>query len=127
MLDVDVDIEIPIILGRPFLAISHALVDICNGKLISWARDEEAFFKLPDALEDPMGLGDPFYFLDITDEIISYCVQGVMAINPLEEYFGELTNDEVVLGQVRPGEHSNGNRHLPRERRMNAKVGHHGW
>ena len=32
-LDVDEDVEVPLILGRPFLATSLALIDICNGKM----------------------------------------------------------------------------------------------
>ena len=48
------------------------------------------------------------YSLDVTNVIISDCVQKVTAINAIEEYLGKLANSEGELGQVPPVKHSNG-------------------
>ena len=47
ILGLDEDIEVPIILGHPFLATSPALIDVCDGKFILQVSDEEATCRLP--------------------------------------------------------------------------------
>ena len=42
-------------------------------------------------MKQPIELDDTSYSLDVTNVIISDCVQKVTAINPLEECLGELT------------------------------------
>ena len=42
--DCEVDIEVPIILGRSFLATGHALVEIEKGEMNFWLNNEEATF-----------------------------------------------------------------------------------
>ena len=120
ILDVDDDTEVPIILGSPFLATSCALIGVSDGKLILRVGDEEATFNLPDAMKHPMEHDDTSYSLDVIDVIISDYVQEVMAINFLEEYLGELTNDEGESRQASPVEHSNGQLTSP-----NRKKGQH--
>ena len=46
ILDCEVDFEVPIILGRPFLAIGRALVDIEKGQMKFWLNNEEATFNV---------------------------------------------------------------------------------
>ena len=43
ILDCEVDFEVPNVLGRPFLATSHALVDMEKGKMMFWLNNEEAY------------------------------------------------------------------------------------
>ena len=54
VLDVNEDVEVLIILDQPFLATSHALLDFQDGKLTLYASNEEAIFKLPEAMKHPM-------------------------------------------------------------------------
>ena len=44
ILDCEVDFEVPIILGRPFLATGRALVDMEKGQMKFWLNNEEATF-----------------------------------------------------------------------------------
>lgn len=44
ILDYEVDVEVPIILGRPFLAIGRALVDMEKGKMKFRLNNEEVTF-----------------------------------------------------------------------------------
>ena len=46
ILDCEVDFEVPFILGRPFLAIGRALVDMENGQMKFWLNNEEATFNI---------------------------------------------------------------------------------
>ena len=107
ILDVEEDTEVPIILGRQLLATPRVLIGNCDGKLILRAGNEELISKLPNTVKQPMELAVTFYSLDITNEIISDWLQEVMAINPLKEYLGKLTNDKGKVGQVTRSEHSN--------------------
>ena len=44
ILDCEVNFEVPIILGRPFLATGRALVDIEKGQMKFWLNNEEVTF-----------------------------------------------------------------------------------
>ena len=46
ILDCEVDFEVPVILGRSFLATGRALVDIENGQMKFWLKNEEATFNI---------------------------------------------------------------------------------
>ena len=46
ILDFEVDFEVPIILGRPFLAKGRALVDMEKGHMTFWLNNEEATFNI---------------------------------------------------------------------------------
>ena len=46
ILDCEVDFEVPIILGRPFLATGRALVDMEKGQMTFWLNNEEATFNI---------------------------------------------------------------------------------
>ena len=46
ILDMDEDIEVPIILGRPFLATTEAVIDVKNGRLSLKISEEEVEFDL---------------------------------------------------------------------------------
>src|SRR5262249_35654344 len=45
ILDMEENFEVPLILGRPFLATSRALIDVESGKLILRVQREEEIFK----------------------------------------------------------------------------------
>ncbi|XP_039131782.1 uncharacterized protein LOC120268435 [Dioscorea cayenensis subsp. rotundata] len=46
IMDVDDKVEVPLILGRPFLATSKALIDVKDGRLALLVGEEEIIFKL---------------------------------------------------------------------------------
>ena len=94
ILDVDDEVEVPLILGRPFLNTSGALIDVKEGKMTLRVGEEEVIFKLPEAMKHTLDHDDSLYFTDETDMIISDCVQEVLALNPLDEYLEELDHKE---------------------------------
>ncbi|XP_027368188.1 uncharacterized protein LOC113874166 [Abrus precatorius] len=48
ILDMDEDTDVPLILGRPFLATARAIIDVKDGKLILRVGDENVTFKIPN-------------------------------------------------------------------------------
>ena len=68
MLEMEEDAEIPIILGRPFLAIAGALIDVKNGKLTLKVGEEEVEFKLRQVTKYP-SFTDEVYYVDCIDEL----------------------------------------------------------
>nr|XP_016511690.1 PREDICTED: uncharacterized protein LOC107828825 [Nicotiana tabacum] len=52
-----VDEEIPIILGRPFLATGRALIDCETGELKIRLNDEEVIFNVQHSMRDPVNIG----------------------------------------------------------------------
>ena len=53
VLDMEEDREIPIILGRPFLATGRALIDVHSGNLTLRVNEEEVNFNIFDSLKFP--------------------------------------------------------------------------
>jgi len=53
ILDIEEDVKIPLILGRPFLAIGRALIDVQQGQLILRVQDEKVTFNVFDAMKHP--------------------------------------------------------------------------
>ncbi|XP_039134166.1 uncharacterized protein LOC120271544 [Dioscorea cayenensis subsp. rotundata] len=94
ILDVDADVEVPLILGRPFLNTAGALIDVKGGKMTLRVGDEKVVFTLLEAMRQTLDHDDPLFFTDATDMVISDCVHEVLALNPLEEYLGTLDDKE---------------------------------
>ncbi|XP_021714972.1 uncharacterized protein LOC110682930 [Chenopodium quinoa] len=59
-LDMDEDTQIPIILGRPFIHTTGAIIDVKNGKLTLSARDDNITFNLGRVMKGPM-LEEKYY------------------------------------------------------------------
>ncbi|KAK5775430.1 hypothetical protein PVK06_043322 [Gossypium arboreum] len=51
VLDMDEDVEAPLILGRPFLATTRVVIDVGDNKLVLRVGDEEIIFKIYDAMK----------------------------------------------------------------------------
>ncbi|XP_062093888.1 uncharacterized protein LOC133799914 [Humulus lupulus] len=66
VLDYEVDIEVPIILGRPFLAIGRTLIDVEKGELTMRPQDEQVTFKVFNPICSPDELGN-FLVIHVMD------------------------------------------------------------
>ena len=64
ILNMDEDVEVPLILGQPFLAIARAIIDVSDGRLVLRVRKEEVIFKIFDAMRHSLEQDDTCYFLD---------------------------------------------------------------
>ena len=70
VLDMDEDRDIPIILGRPFLATGKALIDVQKGELRLRVQDEEVTFNVFKAMKLPEASDDVFR-VDILDTVVA--------------------------------------------------------
>nr|XP_009628036.1 uncharacterized protein LOC104118494 [Nicotiana tomentosiformis] len=83
ILDYVVDKEIPIILGRPFLAIGRALMDSERSEIKLWVNDEEVTFQASKGIKFPNSY-ESILVLDIVD-----VVEDAIEVKMEEECLGE--------------------------------------
>ncbi|GJZ63530.1 reverse transcriptase domain-containing protein [Tanacetum coccineum] len=68
VVDYEVDPQVPLILGRPFLRTAHALVDVHGEKLTLRVGDEELIFNVESASKHPQKHSDnSIHKIDILD------------------------------------------------------------
>ena len=80
VLDMEEYKEIPIILGRPFLATGRAMIDVQRGKLKLRVQDNEVKFNVFDVVRHPVE-SDTCFMTETVEAIVS-SQNGL--INPLE-------------------------------------------
>ena len=102
VLDMEEDREIPLILGRPFLATGRVLIDVHSGNLTFRVNDEEVKFNF-------------YHFMKFQDEahscncveVISDCVkgviQGVLCSDPLEHCLMHSSFRKEILPTTKVG------------------------
>ena len=83
VLEMEEDAEIPIILGRPFLATAGAIIDVKNGKLTLKVGEEEVEFNLSRITKYP-SFTDSVHDIDCTDELIPKVFRAEHLKEPLE-------------------------------------------
>ena len=70
VLDMEEDKEIPIILGRPFLAIGRAMIDVQRGELKLRVQEDEVKFNVFEAVRHPAE-SDTCFMAEIVEAIVS--------------------------------------------------------
>ncbi|GKE58751.1 hypothetical protein Tco_1497936, partial [Tanacetum coccineum] len=83
VLDMKEDHKIPIILGRPFLATAHAMVDVFNNNIYFEVGNETITFDLEKSMRFPPSDDDTCHSVDIIDLSI---LDHVQEINPSEAF-----------------------------------------
>ncbi|XP_075480619.1 uncharacterized protein LOC142521276 [Primulina tabacum] len=99
VLDMAEDREIPLILGRPFLATGKALIDVQKGELVLRLNDESVVFNVFQSIKYPNDTSDCFR-IDATDELVECGLQELIGEDPLEICLtdscpGELENEDI--------------------------------
>ncbi|XP_049372686.1 uncharacterized protein LOC125837639 [Solanum verrucosum] len=83
ILDCEIDAEIPIILGRPFLATWRALVDVENGELKFWVNEDEVTFNVCKSMKHPSH-SHVISTVDVIDEVVASVSHLMCMSEPLE-------------------------------------------
>ena len=78
--DMEEDKEIPIILGRPYLATGRAMIDVQRGEFKLRVQDDEVMFNVFEAMRHPTK-SDTCFMIETVETIVS-SQSGL--INPLE-------------------------------------------
>ena len=76
ILDMEEDQEIPIILGRPFLATRRTLIDVQKGKLTLQVQDDQVSFNIFKALS-LLDEGDTYFKMDILTSCTKEVAYGI--------------------------------------------------
>ncbi|XP_075473971.1 uncharacterized protein LOC142505031 [Primulina tabacum] len=94
VLDMEEDVEMPLILGKPFLASGKALIDVQEGKLRLRVGEEEITFDVFTALKHTL-YTDNCFRIDDVDSLVCNFVQEAMK-DPLEATLTtELEDDDL--------------------------------
>ncbi|XP_048236342.1 uncharacterized protein LOC107261908 [Ricinus communis] len=83
ILDMDSESSVPLILGRPFLATSRAMIDVCDGKLKLRVEDETVTFDLHNPISQSLDYKNVMYAVNVIDDDIETQLQEVLVEDPL--------------------------------------------
>ncbi|KAA3461162.1 protein kinase 2B, chloroplastic-like [Gossypium australe] len=67
ILDMDVDVKVPMTLGLQFLAIARTVIDVGSGELVLRVGDEEATLQACDVVRVSSERDDTSYFVDVSN------------------------------------------------------------
>ena len=96
IMEMEEDVEVPLILGRPFMKTARVLIDVDDGKLIMRVQDEEVNFNVFEAMSHPKDIGGCFR-VDMLDEVLMSSKKDLHSSSPLEKALidaFETLNDE---------------------------------
>ncbi|XP_038976409.1 uncharacterized protein LOC113461320 [Phoenix dactylifera] len=102
VLEMEEDTEIPIILGRPFLATAGAIIDVKNGRLTLKVGEEEVEFNLFEATKYP-SFTDHVFRVDVVDESTREFFKAENTKEPLETCLvsaGTSKDDNLEIAKV---------------------------
>lgn len=92
VLDFEADKEVPIILGRPFLATGKTLIDVQKRELAMRVNDQQVTFNVLEAMRNPDEVEDcnflsvvDFIVADIMDRCCSNALDKVTTFEDVEE------------------------------------------
>jgi len=68
VMDMEEDIEVPLILGIPCMKTAKVIIDVDKGKLKVYSQDEEVSFDVFEAMKHPSGEKECFR-VDVLDEV----------------------------------------------------------
>ncbi|KAL5572943.1 hypothetical protein UlMin_022540 [Ulmus minor] len=83
VLDIEEDREIPLILGRPFLATGRTLIDVHQGKLILRVQDEQVIFNVFEAMKFSSDV-DACFEISVLDRVVAENFHESFPSSPLE-------------------------------------------
>ncbi|XP_058784877.1 uncharacterized protein LOC131659743 [Vicia villosa] len=84
VIDMEEDIDTPLILARPFMKTTRMMIDIDDGLMKVRFQDEKVCFDLFEAMKHPSDNGDCFR-IDATEEVIMQVESQIHLFNPLEK------------------------------------------
>ncbi|GKA82197.1 DNA-directed DNA polymerase [Tanacetum coccineum] len=86
ILDIPKDSRVPIILGRPFLATTRAMIDVFNKKITLRVGDDEVIFDVDQSIKRPSAEDDECYRVDDLDDMINAKAQELLANDKFDSF-----------------------------------------
>ncbi|XP_071939988.1 uncharacterized protein [Coffea arabica] len=99
VLDMEEDVSVPIILGRPFLATAGTIIDVKNGKLKFQVGEEEVEFNLHEMGKYP-SFTDHAYSIGTVDKLTQEMSQVNFDLDPLEYCLMSLGKQEDICEKI---------------------------
>ncbi|GJT51704.1 putative nucleotidyltransferase, ribonuclease H [Tanacetum coccineum] len=99
ILDMREDSRIPIILGRPFLAIARAMIDVFNKKITLRVGDDEVTFDIDQSIKRLPAEDDKCYEIDDLDETIHLEAHELLGDDQMDSFLAN--NLEKCIGSER--------------------------
>ncbi|XP_070050254.1 uncharacterized protein [Nicotiana tomentosiformis] len=99
ILDCDVEYDMPIILGRPFLAMGKALVDVEAGELTFRVGDEKVVFHVCKSMRQPNS-NEVYSFVDLVTDVIIEDTSATMNVDDTLEAVLLNLDDDAMDGYV---------------------------
>ncbi|PIN11693.1 DNA-directed DNA polymerase [Handroanthus impetiginosus] len=93
VLDMEVDSEIPIILGRPFLATGRTLIDVQKGELTMRVQDQQITFNVFKAMKFP-NESDEYFSVSLFDNLAGNKSFAEQPLDPLERALLDLLDEK---------------------------------
>lgn len=99
VLDMEEDTEVPIILGRTFLATGKTIIDVHQGKLTLCFGDEEVVFKVFNSIKKPSSFASCNFIqdVDVTDAVVSSNFQDLRIEDTLEKIL-TIEDHDILVG-----------------------------
>nr|KYP45027.1 hypothetical protein KK1_033488 [Cajanus cajan] len=100
VMDMEEDVEVPLILGRPFMKTTRVIIDMDEGKLKVRVQDEEVSFNVFETTKFPKGNKDCFR-IDVLDDVYLETQNDFKSSSPLEKAL-PISNEELekVIGKA---------------------------
>ena len=95
ILDLEADKEVPIILGRPFLATGRTLIDVQKGELTMRVNEQEITFNVFNALKFPNEGVENCFFVSTIHMLIQEQIQ--MDHEKLHDELADFHDEEVAV------------------------------
>jgi len=99
VMDIEEDVDVPLILGRPFMKTTKVIIDVDKGKLKICVADEEVSFNVFEAMKHPNDKKDCFR-LDVLDEEYRRVQKGLGNPNTLLQVITKPVEKLVELGDT---------------------------
>ncbi|XP_076885036.1 uncharacterized protein LOC143534424 [Bidens hawaiensis] len=99
ILDMDEDKNVPLILGRPFLATARALINVYTGRLTLRVGDEEVTFDIGRSMHHPHDHDDVLY-IDTIDSCVCEHIQDTCEEDSLDTQLCFREVSDLVSGPL---------------------------
>ncbi|XP_020215415.1 uncharacterized protein LOC109799279 [Cajanus cajan] len=100
VMDMEEDVEVPLILGRPFMKTTRVIIDMDDGKPKDRVQDEEVSFNVFETTNFPKGNKD-WFRIDVLDDVYLETQNDFKSSSPLEKAL-PISNEELdkVIGKA---------------------------
>ena len=97
VLEMEEDLEIPILFGRPFLRTARAIIDMRKGKITLEVDNECMEFDVRNIIKStPIEVANRIDSLDVIDECIEEVIYECLGDDPIKPYDMQEVSEQVL-------------------------------